>query len=227
MAMIYLIRHGQASFLKNDYDKLSDLGIQQSQILGQSLWSRNQHASAIVRGDLLRHQETAEHCLNAFENSKDVQIDRRWNEYDHMELLAKHNSAFTDYIAIGEYLKKQDNPMRTLQQLLNTSIEDWIDANHQYSQSWREFKKGAWEALNEMASSLGSGESAWVFSSGGPIASILIQLLSLEDKQFIDLQGRLVNSSITKVLVGKNRLSLSTYNEYSHLDHNAELITYR
>ncbi|WP_436515198.1 histidine phosphatase family protein [Ekhidna sp. To15] len=227
MAMIYLIRHGQASFLKHDYDKLSDLGMQQSQILGQALLNRNQTPSIIAGGNLVRHKETADHCLQAFDQSFNTQVDQRWNEYDHMELLGKHDSAFTDYSTIGEYLKKQDNPMRVLQKVLNDSIEDWIAAKYDYSLSWQEFKQGVWEALNDVASKLGSGESAWVFTSGGPISAILIQLLSLEERQFVDLQGRLVNSSITKVLVGKNKLSLSTYNEYSHLDHNAELITYR
>ena len=165
MAMIYLIRHGQASFLKHDYDKLSDLGVKQSELLGQSLKQRNQEAVAVVRGDLTRHQETAIHCLKAYTNDAEVHVDGRWNEYDHMELLAKYDSSFTDYVAIGEHLHKQDHPMRTLQQLLNASITDWINQKHPYSRSWEDFKRGAWEALNELGANLGSGESAWVFSS--------------------------------------------------------------
>ena len=40
MATIYLIRHGQASFGKANYDELSDLGQQQATRLGQALAQR-------------------------------------------------------------------------------------------------------------------------------------------------------------------------------------------
>lgn len=227
MAMIYLIRHGQASFLKSDYDQLSDLGAKQSAILGQAFQDRNQQVTLMERGTLNRHQQTANHCLKTFGDEMEMEVNEGWNEYDHMELLMKHNPDFTDYIAIGEYLKKQDNPMKALQQSLNASILDWIDGKHQYSTSWKSFKQDVLGALNDLASTLEKGKIAWVFTSGGPISVALIELLSLKEKQFVDLQGRLVNSSVTKVIVGKNKLSLSSYNDYSHLDHNSELITYR
>ena len=227
MAMIYLIRHGQASFLKSDYDQLSDLGKEQSEILGRALKERNQHTDYISSGSLNRHRQTFESFMHRFGSSVDVVVDNRWNEYDHMELLTKHNPAFTDYVAIGEYLQKQENPMKALQQVLNDSILDWIDEKHAYATSWKTFKQGVLDALNELAARLEKGQVAWVFTSGGPISVALIELLSLNEKQFVDLQGRLVNSSITKVLVGKSKLSLSTYNDYSHLDHNSQLITYR
>ena len=35
MAAIYLIRHGQASFWKADYDQLSHKGTEQSELLGK------------------------------------------------------------------------------------------------------------------------------------------------------------------------------------------------
>lgn len=40
MGAVYLIRHGQTSFGKADYDKLSELGVEQSQVLGRSLRAR-------------------------------------------------------------------------------------------------------------------------------------------------------------------------------------------
>lgn len=227
MGMIYLIRHGQAGFLKEDYDQLSELGGKQAQLLGSALKKRNQSVFKIRSGSLVRHRKTADHCLKSFGQKLPCTIDDRWNEYDHMELLVKHNPRFTDYNAIGDHLKKEDNPMRSLQQILNNSIADWIKGEREYTQAWQLFKENCWMALKELAAQLNSGENAWVFTSGGPISAILIQLLCIEDEQFVGLQGRLVNSSITKVLVGKNGLSLSTYNDYSHLEHDRNLITYR
>ncbi len=227
MAMIYLIRHGQASFLKSDYDQLSELGQKQSEVLGKALKDRNQSVSFISRGSLNRHQETAKYCLHGYEEKLETLEDARWDEYDHMDLLAKHNPEFIDHNAIGEFLRKQEDPMRALQHVLNQSIVDWMNDAHDYQTSWATFKQRVLDALNELAAKLGKGETAWVFTSGGPISVALIELLSLNEEQFVDLQARLVNSSITKVLVGKNRISLSSYNDYGHLDHNPDFITYR
>jgi len=227
MAMIYLIRHGQASFLKEDYDKLSELGIKQSNILGESLKNRKVQPDFATGGSLVRHRETATHCLKSLAYPLDYIEKNHWNEYDHMELLTRHNAAFADYEAIGNYLRAQENPMAALQQVLNDSIRDWIGGKYEYNVSWKQFKDQVWEGLAEVAERIGKGGQAFVFTSGGPIAVIMIMILNLKEKQFIELQGRLVNSSVTKILVGKDKLSLSTYNDYSHLEHNSELITYR
>ena len=85
----------------------------------------------------------------------------------------------------------------------------------------------AWDALNVLSSKLTKGDQAWVFTSGGTIASIMLHLLELRDNQFMDLQGRLVNTSITRLAVGRRGLALSTFNEYSHLEHNSTMVTYR
>ena len=62
MGHIYLIRHGQASFGADDYDKLSPLGHQQSERLGQYLAQRSQRMGltwdAVLTGSLRRHAET-------------------------------------------------------------------------------------------------------------------------------------------------------------------------
>jgi broad specificity phosphatase PhoE len=227
MAMIYLIRHGQASFLKEDYDKLSELGITQSKILGESLNSRSTRPDSAIGGSLVRHHETAAHCLESMGLSLGYKQADHWNEYDHMELLTQHNPTFTDYEAIGEHLRAQQNPMAALQHILNDSIRDWMQEKHEYKVSWKQFKDQVWGGLDEVAEHLGKGQSTFVFTSGGPIAVVMMKLLDLKEEQFVELQGRLVNSSLTKVLVGKGKLSLSTYNDYSHLEHNSDLITYR
>ena len=63
MAEIILVRHGQASFGKANYDKLSELGAQQAQLLGE-FWGRQGFAfDAMWRGDMVRHEETASGIL--------------------------------------------------------------------------------------------------------------------------------------------------------------------
>jgi len=41
MSEIFLVRHAQASFGTDNYDELSDIGWQQSRLLGEYFFSRN------------------------------------------------------------------------------------------------------------------------------------------------------------------------------------------
>ena len=58
MAELVLVRHGQASFGADDYDRLSELGWQQSRWLGEYFRERGAAFDLILRGSLRRHAET-------------------------------------------------------------------------------------------------------------------------------------------------------------------------
>lgn len=227
MGLIYLIRHGQASFLQKNYDQLTNLGQLQSRLLGTSLKARNTEMGMAFSGGLNRHTETANHFFSAFKNDLEVTQLNGWKEYDHMELINRHNSDLDDFEKLSKWVITQDEPLKAVQQLLNDSLKDWIQDVHNYDISWTNFKKGVSSSLHQVSEQLDKGSNAVVFTSGGPIAVILMQLLALQDSQFIELQRRLVNTSVTKLLVGPNGVSLSSFNEYSHLDHQKSLITYR
>ena len=51
MRLIYLVRHGQASFGKRDYDALSELGHEQSRLLGRALAVREIVPDVVIRGE--------------------------------------------------------------------------------------------------------------------------------------------------------------------------------
>lgn len=55
---LLLVRHGQASFGKNDYDNLSERGHEQAFLLGQSLAQRGIRPERIVCGTMKRHRQT-------------------------------------------------------------------------------------------------------------------------------------------------------------------------
>ena len=67
MTTIYLIRHGQASFGAESYDKLSPNGELQAILLGQYFNQILKEAPYVVAGSMQRHQQTATLALhNAF-----------------------------------------------------------------------------------------------------------------------------------------------------------------
>ena len=63
MSALYLVRHGQASFGEDDYDRLSEIGHRQSRVLGAALRSRLASVHLVATGSLRRHKETAGGCL--------------------------------------------------------------------------------------------------------------------------------------------------------------------
>ena len=81
MAEIYLVRHGQASFNSDNYDRLSDLGRRQSELLGHYFADRNISFDQIFTGTQLRHSQTADGILQ--DNAKPrIHSLPGLNEYD-------------------------------------------------------------------------------------------------------------------------------------------------
>src|SRR5260370_41709000 len=60
MASLTLVRHGQASYLKENYDQLSDLGKRQARMLGE-YWIRTKTSfDQVYYGPACRHLRTGE-----------------------------------------------------------------------------------------------------------------------------------------------------------------------
>ncbi|MEO7209053.1 MAG: histidine phosphatase family protein [Steroidobacteraceae bacterium] len=60
MGTIYLVRHGQAAFGTEQYDRLTDLGFAQARLLGSYFARRQIRFDAVFSGSLRRQAETAQ-----------------------------------------------------------------------------------------------------------------------------------------------------------------------
>ena len=96
MTDIYLVRHGQASFGKANYDKLSELGGQQAIWLGDYFKHRNVEFDAVFSGDMVRHHETKEGIA-----SGKVQMMRHMDYLDYEDIRGQISEVDTVYWAIG------------------------------------------------------------------------------------------------------------------------------
>ena len=81
MATLYLVRHGQASFAAENYDRLSELGRRQSVWLGEYFAGRGSEFSRVVCGTLERQRETARAILEAMGSVLTAAEHPGWNEY--------------------------------------------------------------------------------------------------------------------------------------------------
>ena len=67
MSRMIMIRHGQASFLSDDYDRLSALGLDQARQLGEYWRAQQMQCDAAFCGPRRRHRETADCVLDSFQ----------------------------------------------------------------------------------------------------------------------------------------------------------------
>src|SRR5271168_3484114 len=69
MSHIVLVRHGQASFLERDYDRLCANGEAQSRLLGEYWSQRRVVFSNVYSGPRVRQRETARIVAEAYRNA--------------------------------------------------------------------------------------------------------------------------------------------------------------
>lgn len=209
MPVVLIVRHGQASFGADDYDQLSDLGRQQSEVVGTELRRRALRDPLVVHGSLRRQRDTASIALP----DVTAQTDPRWDEYDHLDLLERYAPP-----PEGE----PPTSSRAVQGLLDIALQAWVD---NADGSWTAFQDGATTALRELVAGLPKGRDAVVFTSGGIVAAVCASLLGGGAPAVVALNRVTVNGGITKLVAGASGTSLLSFNEHAHLD--PPTITYR
>ena len=231
MASIYLIRHGQASFGHDNYDCLSSLGEQQSSLLGQHFAQRHIQFDYVVQGGMLRHQQTAQHCLAHLPHTeREVQFDARWNEYDFQDILAQLDTQFATAGSTKRYLMAQTDPEKALEQILNQAMDRWVAGqhDHDYAESWTSYHTRINAALAATLALADTAKHIAVFTSGGPISLVSQQLLGVPASQLMNLNWTLVNAGVTKLITSRKGLLLSSLNEHAVFDNQYKhWITYK
>jgi broad specificity phosphatase PhoE len=124
-------------------------------------------------------------------------------------------------------LARTGQPARAFQEMFGAATEQWARSDGGgYSEPFAAFCQRSHDAVRRTAERLGKGESAVVFTSGGPIAAVASRLLSGGDELWLRLNPVTVNTAITKLVSGRSGLSLISYNEHGHLD-GSDLLSYR
>jgi broad specificity phosphatase PhoE len=234
MGVLYLVRHGQASGNDGSYDGLTDLGREQARAVGAELARRGVRPDLVVTGELRRQRETADELLTMLGEpaagwSVPVRkTDSRWDEYDHLALLAAHEPRHRDPIALATDISTAPRPGRALQDLLDTALRAWMTAEDRagYAETFPAFRARVRAALDEVNAA--GRATAVVVSSGGPISAICAGLLGVPADGWLALNRVIVNTSITAVLTGGRGASLLTYNDHAHVAGDGRrLLTYR
>jgi broad specificity phosphatase PhoE len=209
MAELMLVRHGQASFGADDYDKLSALGWRQSRWLGEYFAERGIAFDRVVRGSLRRHTETLAGIAEGAGRPLEGAEDARLNEYDADALLLAH---------LKGAAKPKGGDRREHFRILRDAMYAWTDgtlagAPHE---PFAEFRSRVLAAL--AAARTGRAKRVLVVSSGGPISTILADVLGMPLRGVVDLNLQTRNTGITELQAGASRIHCVSFNNVPHLD---------
>lgn len=232
MGHIYLVRHGQASLLDDDYDQLSALGVEQSRRLGDWFVARKEQFELAVCGNLRRQSQTANACLSCLSTPPALRVDAAFDEYGHHELFANAPAELSTHGAMSAQLRSSATPRKDFQELVSRAFDEWVRGGNDLwrPRSWAAFRAQCVAGLERIAQQCKSGQNAIVFSSGGVITSICQALMGIPDERVADLHWVLYNASVTRLLYRPGRITLSTFNSVAHLEAHSPasaLLTYR
>jgi broad specificity phosphatase PhoE len=232
VSVIYLIRHGQASFGTDNYDQLSAIGREQSAILGSYFATLGEPIDRIYTGSLARQHATAQLIADALgSHAPPLTIEPAFDEY-HSEAILH---AFASSLSPAE-LEEAGWPglqtdRRRFQFFLERAARAWVEARIEAEGMlpWRSFRGRIVAALENIMRNEGRSKTLLISTSGGVIGTLVAHVLGLANHIGIELNWAVHNASITRLIYNADKVSLSMFNALPHLDQEGrrQLITYR
>jgi broad specificity phosphatase PhoE len=239
MAVLYLIRHGQASFGDAHYDRLSPVGERQARILGHHLKRGLHGIDALCSGGMERQDRTAEIARDAMgEAPPPLRTEQAFGEYDHVALFDAYLPRFLESLGeeappdVAALLRDTKLVERALRYVLSAWYENQPHDGPPI-ETWTAFCARVATGVDDLLNRHGPRERIALVTSGGPISAILRSVLGLSNRRVLRINLSIYNASVTQVFCpGEGRLAdslLLGYNNITHLEMTGdrELITFR
>lgn len=220
MSQVYLIRHGQAG-LRQDYDTLSEVGIQQASRLRAWFQREGVAFDRVISGSLERQKQTARLAV------AHPDIDPRFSEFDldavyrslAPRLCAEDPEFAREYQAMQEQMRSADAPVHRQWNGCDVKVfQAWYRGAMpvEGGESWLEFKQRVLEAVGWLRE-IPRRQTIAVFTSATPVGLILASILDAHDGWAMRLAGACYNSSVTVLRVRDGDISLMGFNSVAHL----------
>lgn len=229
MSTLYLFRHGQAG-TRDHYDKLSETGQLQSQLLGEYLAADSVRIDFFYTGELRRQQETARQIVEAYRRAgvdvPEPTVDPHWNEFDLDGV----------YQGIAPQMARDDETFRAHYEELQREaalagsavhrrwtasdiavVRAWIEGRYSYDgESWNDFTT---RVRNARRNILRHDENATiaVSTSATPIGIWTGLAMDLHPRYIMRTAGVLHNSSYNVFRLRDGEISLFSLNNIPHL----------
>jgi broad specificity phosphatase PhoE len=223
MATLYLVRHGQASFAAENYDRLSALGRQQSVWLGEYFAERGIAFSRVVCGTLERQRQTARAILETTGCGLTAEEHPGWNEYSGEAL-------YKAYLGDDWARGRATGDVRAVYRTIRAALEAWSEGRLQgpLPETWSGFGERIAAAMQSACAGLPNDAMVLAASSGGAIARGVADLMQAPARAAIELNLQFRNSGFCEVFFSQRSMRLVSVNCIPHLDRpdRREAITY-
>ena len=240
MSKLLLFRHAQASFMKANYDQLSELGYKQSSVLGEHLVNEGVHFDKIYIGPLQRHLQTFEQVRIAYQN-KGIELP----EPIVIQGLIEHRAPqvlrkiYDELIEKHEILKQWDDLGKADPKLYKKyhlkifhhftklwATDKMLIEHPRELENWTTFRGNVRKAIQQILSENGKGLTVGAFTSGGTVSAATGHILEMtNEERIIELNGLVANTSISEYYFSNGHATLGTFNTIPHL-RDKNLITY-
>ena len=239
MSHIILVRHGQASFLERDYDKLCANGDTQARLLGEYWSRRGVFFGGVYSGPRVRQLETARIVAEAYRSAglffRETVVMSEFDEYqaeavlrECLPQLLRVNAEIQKLHRAYEDSGESGDRRKTFQRLFEAVIANWVagEVIAPGIESWHEFCLRVERGLAQVVRDTPPAASAVVFTSAGAIGAAMRRALHLSAEDALQLTWVSRNASFSGFLASGERFTLSTFNAHPHLDGDG-LLTYR
>jgi broad specificity phosphatase PhoE len=239
MGILFVVRHAQASFLEQNYDKLSALGEAQARLLGE-YWAR--HDLIFDRscvGPCVRQQDSLKIVSQAYARTglefPEPLLLPEFDEYQGEAVLKRGlprlletEPKIRDLHATFQSATGDAAQRASFQKLFEAVIGEWVRGaiSLQGVETWLEFCSRVNSGLAKFLSACGRGERVAIFTSGGPIAVAVQRALRMSPASTLQVSWMSRNSSWSEFLYSADRFTLSSFNVHAHLDDPA-MLTHR
>jgi len=212
MALVYFVRHAQASFGSHNYDQLSELGRQQSRWLGQWFAEHDIRFRRALAGTLVRQQDTAGEILGAGTGEPGSLITHPGlDEYAGDAIWAAHTGG-------ADPVTAQRADYRRYWQTFREAMTAWSeDRLVDVPETWAEFGARARAALDAATRDMGRDDTLLVVSSGGVIGRAVADIVASPSPVAIELNLQFRNTGFCELIAGRNGLRLMSFNAIPHL----------
>ena len=213
MSIIHLVRHAQASFGSENYDRLSELGWQQARWLGEYYAARELRFARVMAGSLVRQQDTVRQVLETMGTDPGVIVTHAGlNEYS-------GEAVYAAYTGGADAREHQRGDYRAYWRTFRAGMQAWArDELPDMPETWGQFGARMADALSQAAQGLGRDDHALVVSSGGAISRALIDILGCAGHVAIEINLQYRNTAFCELLAGGGGLRLISMNNLPHLE---------
>lgn len=239
MGRLFLVRHAQASFLSQNYDRLSTLGETQARLLGEYWAQRHAVFDRVGTGSALRHRQTAQLVGGAYQKAGlNFAAPVIAEEFDEFQGDAVLSQSLPQLLAKNDKIRELHNAMQNsateatkrtnFQRLFEAVISLWVsgETTAPNVESWQEFCARVNRGLSAFLAKSLKGEVDVIFTSGGPLSVAVQRALHLSTEDTLRIAWMPRNCSFSEFLFSGDRFMLSSFNSLPHLG-SESLLTYR